>query len=81
MKQMDLQKSIREFVGNSPLWEPSVSGIKILKCGIRSRYISIDFIWRRIQKSGGLFDQLGGCNSSRISCKYSMGEEARSLGW
>jgi len=73
---MGLQKSIQEFVENCPLWEPSISGIKMLKCGIRSRYIWIDFIWRRIQTSGGLFDQLGGRNSSRISCKYSMEEEA-----
>jgi hypothetical protein len=83
MKQMGLQKSIRKFVGNCPLWEPSVSGIIILKCVIRSRYIWIDFIWHRIQTSGGLLkiwevlDQLGGGNLSRITCKYSM--EVRSM--
>jgi hypothetical protein len=77
MKQTDLQKSIRKFLGKCPLWEPSVSGIKILKCGIRNRYVWIEFIWRRIQTNGVLLDQLGGRNSSSIPCKYSMEEEAR----
>jgi hypothetical protein len=77
MKQMGLQKLIRKFVGNCPLWEPSVSGKKISKYVSKIRYIWIDFIWRRIRTCGGIPDQLGGCNSSRISCKYSMEEEAR----
>jgi len=77
MKQTDLQKSIRKFVGKCPLWEPSVSGIKILKRGIRSRHVWIEFIWRKIQTNGVLLDQVGGRNSSSIPCKYSMEEEAR----
>jgi len=64
MKQIGFQKSIRKFVGNCPLWEPS--GKEILKCVIRSRYIETDFIWLRIQSRCRLLGQLGGSNSSRI---------------
>jgi hypothetical protein len=81
VKLLGFQKSIRKFVGNCPLWEPS--GIKIVKCVIRSRYIEIDFIWRRIQTRGGLLDQLGGSNSQEYYCKYSVDEKNHvdSLRW